>query len=183
MHISRQNLYLLSLSVFLLTFVLVFSFAVLIPNGKDYRLKRSELIKENQKLKQLDDFAYDTSTILQKLKGENRHIITAFDTKFSIDRFEKQHKSFFSSLKLSKISKLENEEVFSVYEVNTTSEISSPKSFYNFLESVNKSDWIVAINFPINFQRDGEMIESSFTMKVYANSSDKVKDLNTSGNL
>jgi len=183
MNISRQNIYILSLSVVLLSFVLIFSFAVLIPNGKEYRLKRADLKKEYKKLKQLSDFSYETSTILQKLQSEHRHIITSFDTPFTANRFEKQHRSYFSSLKLSKLQKKENEDNFSVYEVNTTSEISSPKSFYNFLEAVNKSDWIVAVNFPINFKRDGEMINSSFTMKVYSNNKDKVKDSNTSGNL
>ena len=73
------------------------------------------------------------------------------------------------------MKKLDNEEEFSVYEVNTTSEITSPKNFYNFLEAVNKSDWIVGVNFPITFKRDGEIISSSFTMKVYENN----QELNT----
>jgi len=183
MNISRQNIYILSLSVVLLTFVLLFSFLVLIPNGKEYRLKRADIKKEYKKLKQLSDFSYETSTILQKLQADNRHIIIAFETEFSSSRFEKQHRGFFSSLKLSKLQKKENEGNFTVYEVNTTSEISSPKSFYNFLDAVNKSDWIVAINFPISFKRDSEMINSSFTMKVYSNNKDKAKDSNTSGNL
>lgn len=170
MNISRQNIYLLALSVFLLIFVLVFSFAVLIPNGKEYRIKKNELREEYKKLRQLDDFSNETIDILQKLQSDNRHVITAFDTSFSAERFEKQHRGFFSSLSLAKVEKRENEDVFNVYEVNTTSEINSPKSFYDFLEAVNKSDWIVGINFPINFKRDGEMINSSFTMKVYSNS-------------
>ncbi len=169
MNISRQNLYLLTLSVLLLLFVLLFSFSVLIPNGKEYRIKKNELREEYQKLRQLDSFHDETADILQKLQSNNRHIITAFDTSFSIDRFQKQHSKFFSSLKLSKLDRKENEDGFSVYEVNTTSEISSPKSFYDFLEAVNKSDWIVGINFPINFKRDSEMINSSFTMRVYSN--------------
>ena len=49
--ISRQNLYLLVLSVILLIFVLFFSFLVLIPKGKEYRQKRTEIKKELTKLK------------------------------------------------------------------------------------------------------------------------------------
>jgi len=177
--INRQHIYMLSLSVVLLTFVLIFSFLVLIPNGKEYRLKRVEIKKEYRKLRQLSDFSSETSTILQNLQKEHRHIITAFDTPFSVARFEKQHRGYFSSLKLSKLEKKENEDNFNVYEVNTTSEISSPKSFYKFLEAVNSSDWIVGINFPINFKRDAEMIGSSFTMKVYSNNKDKPSDSNT----
>jgi hypothetical protein len=57
--------------------------------------------------------------------------------------------------------------VFTIYEVNTTSKINSPKVFYNFLDSINKSDWIIGVNFPINFKREADMIRSSFTMRVY----------------
>lgn len=157
------------MTILLLVFVLVFSFSVLIPNGKEYRLKRAELKKENLVLKQLSDFSIEKEVMLQKLQSDNLHVIKAFATEFNAQRFEKQHKSFFSSLTILKMSKAEDEEEFSVYEVNTTSEISSPKSFYNFLDAVNKSDWIIAVNFPINFKREGEMISSSFTMKVYNN--------------
>jgi len=181
MNISRQHIYMLLLSLVLLTFVLIFSFAVLIPNGKEYRVKRADLKKEYRKLKQLNDFSDETSATLQKLQADHRHIITAFDTPFVVSRFEKQHRGFFSSLKLSKLEKKENEDGFSVYEVNTTSEINSPKSFYKFLDAVNKSDWIVAINFPITFKRDSEMINSSFTMKVYSNNKDvKISSENNS---
>lgn len=168
-NLNRQNTYLLAVSLFLLIFVLVFSFGVLIPEGKSYRIKKTELKKESLELKQLSDFHIEKEVILQKLQSDNLHAIKAFDTEFNADRFIKQHRSFFSSLTVSKSTTLEEEDGFSVYEVNTTSEISSPKSFYNFLEAVNKSDWIIAINFPINFKRDGEMIGSSFTMKVYNN--------------
>jgi hypothetical protein len=41
------------------------------------------------------------------------------------------------------------------------------------LDDLNKGDWIIGVNFPINFVRDGEMIKSSFTMKVYTNNKDK----------
>lgn len=169
---SRQNIYLTVLCLFLLIFVFVFSFAVLIPEGKEYRTKKGELKKENIELKQLSDFSIEKEMILQKLQSDNLHVINAFDNEFSAERFEKQHKNFFNSLSVSKKSKAEDEDGFSVYEVNTTSKISSPKSFYDFLDAVNKSDWIIGVNFPINFKRDGEIISSTFTMRVYSNSKD-----------
>lgn len=177
MNISRVNLYLLALSVVLLILVMVFSFAVLIPKGKDYRMDRSELIQESRQLRQINDFFIETQVILDKLTTDNRHIITAFDMKFNQDRFVKQHKKFFASLEVSKMKKLDTKEEFDVYEVNASSEISSPTSFYNFLEAVNKSDWIIGINFPIDFKREAELINSSFTMRVYKNPK-KSMDLN-----
>ena len=131
-NISRPNIYLLTLSTLLLIIVLIFSFAVLIPHGKDYREQRAELRKENKELRKYQNFSDETLEFLQNLKSENRHIITAFDTTFNPVRFEKTHQSYFSSLSITKKVKLEDEGEFSVYEVNTTSEISSPKTFYDF---------------------------------------------------
>jgi len=172
-NISRHQIYILLLSIFLFLFVLVFSFTLLIPAGKEYRIKRIELKKEQKEYEKYKFFHDQTLESLKDLQSKNRHIITAFDRVFSPERFEKQHKVNFSSLSIEKIARAKDEEGFSVYEVNTTSHISSPVNFYDFLDAVNKGDWIIGINFPIKFLRDGEMIKSSFTMKVYSNNKDK----------
>jgi hypothetical protein len=168
-NISRQHIYLLTISLVLLIFVILFSFTTLIPAGKEYRIQKSQLKKELKELRKYQDFSDETFEILKNLQSENRHIITAFDTIFDVNRFQKQHKSYFTSFNISKIEPITPEEGFAVYEVNTTSQISSPGSFYDFLDAVNKSDWIIDINFPIDFKREGELIKSSFTMKVYSN--------------
>lgn len=172
-NISRQYIYLIVVSLFLLIFVFVFSFAVLIPEGKEYRIKRVELKKTTKELRQNLNFHDETLESLKELQRDNRAIITAFDATFNPERFEKKNRGFFSSLHLEKVDFLEIEDEFAIYEVNTTSQISSPQGFYDFLDSVNKSDWIVGINFPINFKREDELIKSSFTMKVYSNNRDK----------
>ncbi len=159
--------------MFFLIFVLLFSFAVLIPEGKEYRENRAEFKKELKEVRRYQNFHDEVELKLKELQSENRHIITAFDATFDQHRFQKQHRDYFSSLKLSELEKVSNEDEFISYEVNTTSEISSPKSFYNFLDAINKSDWIISVEFPINFKRDGEMIKSSFTMKVFCADSDK----------
>jgi len=174
-NISRQNIYLLALSILLLIFVFVFAFGLLIPEGKEYRTKRADLKKENVELRKYENFRDDVLEKLTELKSDNRHIIAAFDTSFDTQRFEKMHRTYFNSLTVQAMQNMDNQGKFSVYEVNTTSQINSPKSFYDFLDAVNKSDWIIGINFPINFKREAEMIRSSFTMKVYG----IAKDTNT----
>lgn len=171
--ISRQHIYLFVIALFLFIFVLVFSFSTLIPSGKEYRAKRIDLSRATKDLRAYSDFHDETFTKLKDLQSANVRIITAFETTFSPQRFEEQNKKFFTDLSVQEIKFKEVETEFVVYEVNTTSKITSPTSFYDFLDSVNKSDWIIQINFPINFVRDAEMIKSSFTMKVYANNKDK----------
>lgn len=174
--ISRQNVYLILLSVVLLIGVLLFSFLALIPKGQEYREQRLEVKKESIELSRYEDFHAQTLEALKELQSKNKNIIKAFDNTFNPERFTKQHIGYFQSLKLSKLTPTDNEDGFNVYEVNTTQKINSPKSFYDFLDALNKGDWIIGVNFPIHFKRDGEMIQSSFTMRVYANP----KDTNTS---
>jgi len=168
-NISRQHIYLMSASLFLLLFVFIFSFGVLIPSGKEYRIKRLEVKKAEKELRKYEDFQSETLETLKNLQSENRRIITAFDTTFNPQRFEKENKKYFISLHVAEISFLEIQDEFAVYEVNTTSKIDSPTSFYDFLDAINKSDWIVGVNFPIHFKREDKLIKSSFTMKVYCN--------------
>ncbi len=167
--VSRQNLYLLILSVALLIFVLFFSFLVLIPQGKQYREKRVQIKKEEAELKVQKKYNEDTTNVLKELRSDNKHIISAFANTFETKRFKKLHDNYFSELVISKEPTESDKDGFSVYSVKAVSKINSPKTFYNFLDAINKTEWIISINFPINFKRDGEVISSSFTMKVYSN--------------
>ena len=178
--VSRQSIYILILSAFLLIFVLIFSLKLLIPYGKEYRDQRSQLSFARADLRRWKDFDNETFARLKELQAENRHIITAFDSSFSEERFIKKYKGLFNSLKLSKTTHLDDNNGFEVYEVTTNSQISSPETFYKFLDEVNKSDWIIGVNFPITFKRNSEVISSSFKMKVYCNGSSNAKDSNSS---
>ena len=170
--ITRQSIYIVILSTILLLFVFLFSFMALIPEGKEYRIQRVQLAKEYKDLRRYQDYDAKTFEDLKKLQSDHRHIITAFDKDFDKERFVKKYKVLFNTLELTKAKMLKKEDNFSVYEVKTSSKISSPATFYKFLDEINKSDWIVSIDFPIDFKRDGEVISSSFKMRVYSNAKD-----------
>jgi len=177
MEVSRQNLYLLILSVFLLIFVLVFSLLVLIPQGKQYRAKRTQIKQEEHLLKVHKNLNSNTVDTLKTLRSKNKNIIAAFANTFDAKRFKKLHDGYFSELSILKEPKESKKDGFSVYSVKAVSKINSPKTFYDFLDAINKTEWIISINFPINFKRDDKVISSSFTMKVYSN---LIDDTNTS---
>jgi len=170
--ISRQHIYLLVTTLFLFIFVLVFSFTVLIPKGQEYRVKRIELKKTRQEFREYRDFHDEMQDKLQEMQQKHRYIITAFKSAFNPERFEKQNKKHFIALNIKEINRIKSETIFAVYEVNTTSKLSSPQGFYDFLDTLNKSDWIIGVNFPIDFKRDGDLIKSSFTMQVYSNNNE-----------
>lgn len=170
---NRQTLYIIILSLVLLIGVVLFSIFLLIPKGKEYRTLRLESKKEYQ---QLDLAQQQHDLILNRLnemKEQNAHTITAFETPFNPNRFERLYRKEFSDLYLTEVTTFENNGSFKVYEVNATSNITSPESFYKFVEGVNKSKWIIGVNFPIHFERDGDKIRSSFTMRVHNNEDQK----------
>jgi len=167
-HISRQMIYILSLSVVFLIVVFVFAFAVLIPMGKEYRVARMETKKVAYHVDLIQSEYDKVYGKLKNLKADNRHVIGAYTTIFNADRFAKVHAQHFESFSLSELSTPVQEGDFATYEVNTSTLINSPQGFYDFLDAVNKSDNIVSVNFPIHFERDANLIKSSFTMHVYA---------------
>jgi len=173
---NRQTLYIVILSAVLLIAVILFSFFLLIPTGKEYRSLRLESKKEFQQLDVAQREHDQTQERLKELQERNGHTIKAFNTSFNPDHFEKIYKQEFTDLYLTEVTTFETNGSFTVYEVNATSKITSPESFYNFIESVNKSKWIIGVNFPIHFERDGDKIRSSFTMRVHNASLEKEKN-------
>lgn len=166
--ISRQTIYLLVIAFVLLITVLLFAFLLLIPEGKAYRITRVEMKQHALELRRYQKWHDDTLKKLKELQSKNKQVIRAFENSFDPERFSKTNQSYFEDLKVSRIEPLTDENQFAVYEVNVSSKINSPQSFFSFLEGVNKSDWIIGINFPIHFERVDSLIVSSFTMKVYA---------------
>ncbi|MCX6073976.1 MAG: hypothetical protein NTY39_06615 [Campylobacterales bacterium] len=166
-HINNQTLYLIFFSTLLLIIIFVFSFFVLIPKGKEYRLLRLEAMKEEKVVNQARSDYKATNEKLEKLQKNNAKTIKAYKTPFNPRKFTKVYAREFQDLFLTELSKADENGSFTVYEVNVTTKITSPESFYNFLEKINKSNWIIGVNFPIHFERDGDLIKSSFTMKVH----------------
>ncbi|MDD2949301.1 MAG: hypothetical protein PHU29_00795 [Sulfuricurvum sp.] len=164
---NRQTLYMVILSFILLCAVVGFSFLLLIPKGKEYRSLRLESKKEFQQLELAQNKYDNIESRLKEIEMQNAKTITAFNTHFNPDQFERLYKKEFSDLYLTEVTTFDSNGTFKVYEVNATSKITSPQSFYTFLENINKSKWIIGVNFPIHFERDGDKIRSSFTMRVH----------------
>lgn len=164
---SRQTLALIFLSVVLMVAVVAFSFLLLIPEGKKYRMLRLESKQEAQKLEAARQKHDEIHTRLKELESQHRPVIKAFDNPFNPDRFTRLYKKEFDDLYLTEVTTFDSNGTFRTYEVNATSKITSPQNFYTFLENINQSGWVIGVNFPIHFERDGERIRSSFTMRVY----------------
>lgn len=166
---NHRTLYLVLLSLFLLMGIVLFAIVFLIPKGKEYRSLRLESKKEQQLIKMEADRYTLVNQKLEKQKSDHARTMAAFQTPFNPEKFTKMNHQDFQNLYLTEIQMEDHNGSFKVYEVNATTKITSPQTFYHFLEKINKSDWIIAVNFPVYFERDGDKIKSSFTMKVHTN--------------
>jgi hypothetical protein len=147
--------------------IFLFAFLFLIPKGKEYRTLRLENKKESRILGVLREEHSLAQEKLEKLEKTHKDTIKAFESSFNPKKFTRMHEKEFQDLFLSEIEMSDHNGSFRVYEVNATAKINSPETFYHFLDKVNHSDWIIGVNFPIHFEREGDLIKSSFTMKVH----------------
>lgn len=166
---TRQVIYMLITALVLLIIVLLFSFFALIPQGKDFRIARTEKKQALYELRQYEQWSDEVSRKLKNERVKHKHIISAFASTFNPERFVEKNSDYFEKLTLKELTIKSKDNNFALYEVNATSNINSPKQFYDFLDSLNKSDWIIGINFPITFKRDKTDVLTSFTMNVYTN--------------
>jgi len=166
-NISTQSTHLLFIISLLLILVLVFSFFVLVPKGKQYRADRLEYQKESKEVKKYQDIHTAIEKKLKLLENKNRDLLHSFEIAFSEQKFQEQYAEYFSSLKISKLLSKNRQDAFVSYEVDTRFKMSSPKSFYDFLDALNSSNWVIAVNPPISFKRENEMMQSSFVVRVY----------------
>ncbi len=147
--------------------IVVFSFVLLIPKGKEYRILRLENKKEALAINLSQEEKISLQAKLQEIEKKNNKTIEAFKRPFNAYKFVKKYEKEFQDLFVSEMILEDQNGSFKVYEVNATTKIDSPEVFYHFLDNVSHSDWIIGVNFPIHFERSGEMIKSSFTMKVH----------------
>lgn len=175
----RHILYLTLFSIVMIIFSIWFATTQLIPMGKEYKKSRLTLKKERKDLRRYKDFYKKTLHLYNETKTKNRLAIEAFESTFDPRRFEEKFRKYFISFSIRKIQKATLQSWYEVYEVNTTSKITSPVNFYNFLDALNKSEWIIGVTFPIDFSKEGELIHSGFTMQVYKKTKEKVSKQTT----
>lgn len=171
--IYYRTFYLILLSILLLVSIIGFSFFVLIPKGKEYRSLRLENKKEQSVMDTAREHYDVTEEKLQKLQEKNKETIKAYRTVFNPEKFTRLNHSQLQDLFLTELHIADQNKSFKVYEVNATTKITSPEVFYNFLEKVNHSGWIIGVHFPVHFERDKDLIKLSFTMKVHHLSEEK----------
>lgn len=172
------NILLLSISFIVLFFAIILF--LFIPAGKAYKQEHETYVHQKQILNEAQNRHDDTLHELKSLQTKYRTIIRGYEKAFDPQEFDEVYSRYFTKLTLKEIKKLENESIFEVYEVRTTSKINSPTIFYDFLTAINKSDNIIRVEFPIEFVAHDGVIDASFRMQVYGANFHNYKEQNSS---
>ncbi len=165
--IPRQYLYLLIMSAVFLGLLLSFSIDYIIPSGKQYRKQKLAVHTLSKRVEKLYLAKTDINKKYNKFSKKHTAVLTAFSNTFNAGKFIETNKQYFQKITLTKLKKDKQFDVFDTYRVNAVSKIHSPENFYKFLQQINHEGWIIKIEFPIHFQRDGRLIDLDFTMRVY----------------
>ncbi len=166
---TRRSVFGLLVTVFsALALLFVFVFMVLVPEGRAYRTLEKSVQKEDTALSKLQmqyDQRYDRHNTLQ---DEYRNAMKAIEHHFDQEEFLAQHAGDVTALELTFKQSHHSNSVYVIKDFDVIARFDSPKNFYTLMEHINRSEWIMALNPPLVFERLDNEIQARFSMKVYA---------------
>lgn len=156
--------------IYIVIFVLIvmlFVFVIIIPNVKDFRIEKKLERRAYNAYSKVYNYLENRQEILKNLKSDNLKIINSFENKFDQNAFQELLNTYFAQNSYKKIDQKGYRENFIVYELNVTTDLETPTKFYQFLDHLNRFDNIIKTDFPIQFESNGNTINSSFKIEVY----------------
>ena len=167
---SLEKINYVKLLIFLFVFILItllLIMTLILPNIKKYRVAKREYNQALVHKTRVQNVLTQREKELKQLKLENRKIFDSFSHKFSTREFVSFANQFFKKVTLKEIKQSKYTDEFKIYELNVTSSLKTPVKFYKFLDGLNYYQNIVQADFPIDLKSNGDMIYSSFKIKVY----------------
>ena len=167
---SLEKINYVKLLMFLFLFILitlVLITTLILPNIKKYRVARGEYNQAMVHKARVQSVLNQREKELKQLLLSNRKIFDSFKHKFSQKEFVSFANQFFNKVNLKEIKQSQYTNEFKVYELNVTSSLKTPVKFYKFLDGLNHYQNIIQADFPIDLKSNGDLIYSSFKIKVY----------------
>lgn len=142
-------------------------FVLIVPNIKEYKQIKALYSRNDITTARLKSNLEAKESQLQQTAKKNQKLLDALVVNFNEKKFIQYANKYFNSVKLSKDRANKNHKGFLVYELNVSSSIKSPKNFYDFLEGLSSYESVIKADFPIQMRAKGDLIQSSFNIKVY----------------
>ncbi len=157
---------LIYLSVFILV-TLILILALVLPSIKRYRVARNEYNQAMVHKTRVEGVLKQREKELKQLQLSNRKIFDSFGHKFSQNEFTNFANKFFDTVALKEVNQSMYTDEYKVYELNVTTLLKTPVKFYKFLDGLNHYQNLIQADFPIDLKSRGDLIHSSFKIKVY----------------
>ncbi len=167
---SLEKINYIKLLIFLVVFIFVTLLLIsilILPNIKKYRVARGEFNQVMVHKIRVESVLKEREKELKKMRLDNWKIFAAFKHNFTKEEFLTFAKQFFNKVTLKNIKQSSYTKEYEIYELNVTSSLKTPIKFYQFLDSLNHYTNIVQADFPIDLKSNGNIIYSSFKIKVY----------------
>lgn len=148
------------LTLLMIAFIIAPSIKYFKKNQKTYYETKNEFLQTKA--------IYDrTLKSLNQLKRKDAKIIAAFRREFDKKNFINFASKF---MKVTNIEKNEtkiykNDFLTTIYFVNAL--IKSPKNFYDFIDALKNYKYILKVYFPINFEKNGNLIDLKLKIEHY----------------
>ncbi len=168
---SLEKINYVKLLIFLFIFILItitLISVLILPNIKKYRVARANYDQAIVHKIRVQSVLDQRDKELKKLLSDNRKIFDSFKHEFNQEEFTIFANQFFSKVALKEVKQSEHTKEFRVYELNVTSSLKTPVKFYKFLNALNHYQNLVQADFPIDLKSNGNLIYSTFKIKVYS---------------
>lgn len=145
--------------------VMIFSFIV--PNIKEYRQIEATYASSQHALLKIQKNFENTLSELNNIEKTNEFTLKSLNNKFNEISFIAFASKYFDNVNLNELPKTDENDEFYRYELNVTSAMNTPSKFYNFLDDLKTYDNIVKVDFPINMKSQGNLINTTFNIRIY----------------
>jgi len=162
-------------------FLFILIFGLVIPVIKSYKNEsRNFYLTQNiyEEIKSKHETIYDKLKLLQY---KHKKVLEIFEKEWDEKAFLDIANRFFLKTKLKLIDQNSSEKYFKVYELDATTQMTSPENFYRFMESLSIMPFAIEADFPLIFSSDGDLISGVFRIKIFYEKKDQ-KSLNKENN-
>ncbi len=155
----------------LIVFILLcvaFFFLFLRPSITDQRLKNINFRKAEIVQKETKNEYEGLVKTLKELKTQNSKMINAFNAVVEKERLQSELAQYFGEVNIASFLKTPQEPYVKT-EVVVQANSLELKNFYDFLDWVNSSGYIMRVDFPIDIRKEDEKLYYTFKLLVFSN--------------
>jgi len=163
----------LVLILFYMILLFVLIFGMVIPAIKEYKKKNKSFYTTQNEYEEIKSKHEAIYSKLKSLQYKNRKIVETFEREWNEKDFLDKANEFFLKTELKLVDQNNSNKYFKVYELDATTQMSSPENFYRFMESLPLMPFAIQADFPLTFSSNGDLISGVFRIKVFNEKKDQ----------